>query len=153
MMEGSQQIRIGVFGGSDCDIETYRKAREIGKLLAKEGVLVYCGGRGGVMEAACQGVFEENGMVVGILPGSNCEKMNRYVTIPVATGAGDARNNMIANSIHGAIAIDGEYGTLTEIGHTLRQGKPVVGLETWDIDGVDVANSPKEAVSKIMELV
>jgi len=92
-------------------------------------------------------------MVVGILPGSNCERMNRYVTIPVATGAGDARNNMIANSIHGAIAIDGEYGTLTEIGHTLRQGKPVVGLETWDIDGVDVANSPKEAVSKIMELV
>ena len=29
------------------------------------------------------------------------------------------------------IAIDGAYGTLSEIGHALGDGIPVVGLKTW----------------------
>jgi len=149
----SQQKRVGIFGGSVCDLEIYKKASEIGRLLAKNDVLIYCGGRGGVMEAVSKGASEDNGMVVGILPDSDCNSANSYITIPIATGAGDARNYMIANSIQGAIAIDGEYGTLTEIGHTLKQGKPVVGLETWGIKGVDVVKSPEEAVSRIMELI
>ena len=149
----SRQIRIGVFGGSACNPETFNTAREVGRLLAEKGILIYCGGKGGVMEAVSKGASENRGTVVGILPDSDCEIANRYVTIPVATGAGDARNTMIANSIHGAIAIDGEYGTLSEIGHTLKQGKPVVGLDTWDIDGIYIAASPEESVLKILELI
>ncbi|MFQ6607891.1 MAG: TIGR00725 family protein, partial [Fidelibacterota bacterium] len=78
---------------------------------------------------------------------------NDYLSVSVATGAGSARNTMIANSVQGAIAIDGSYGTLSEIGHTLRMGKPVVGLDTWDIEGVVAVESPEEAVIKIMELI
>lgn len=128
-------------------------ARQVGRYLATEGVFVYCGGRGGVMEAVCRGVEDNSGISVGILPGCHGDAANRHVTVSVASGAGDARNNMIANSVHGAIAIGGEYGTLSEIALTLRQDKPVVGLGTWDIKGVEKASSPKEAVSKILDLI
>ncbi|MEE9166300.1 MAG: TIGR00725 family protein [Candidatus Neomarinimicrobiota bacterium] len=147
------QIRIGVYGGSKCTSEISKMAREVGRLLSRKGVLVYCGGLGGVMEAVSEGVAEENGTVVGILPTAHCETANRYITIPVATGVAEARNVIIANSIQGAIAIDGEYGTLSEIAHTLRQKKPVVGLHTWDTKGIEAADSPAEAVSRILELV
>ncbi|MFQ6674247.1 MAG: TIGR00725 family protein [Fidelibacterota bacterium] len=145
--------RIAVYGGARCSEEIYKRSRTVGRLLAMEKVLVYCGGMTGVMEGVSHGVSEVNGTVVGILPESGCEGANRFVTVPVATGAGGARNVMIANSVQGAIAIDGEYGTLSEIAHTLRLGKPVVGLDTWSIEGVETVNTPEEAVTRILELV
>lgn len=148
-----EQKRIAVFGGSTCDAETAVLAERTGKLLANAGALVYCGGRGGVMEAVCKGVSEAGGSVVGILPNSDTSGANGYVTVPVATGAGQGRNVMIANSVHGAIAIDGAYGTLSEIAHTLAQEKPVVALESWDIKGVMEVSSPEEAVERILDLI
>jgi len=148
-----QKIRIAIFGGADCTDAIGQLAKEVGKLLAKKDIIVYCGGKTGVMEAVSKGVVEMGGIVVGILPDDNGEDANKYITIPVATGAGSGRNVMIANSVHGAIAINGSYGTLSEIGHTLRQGKPVVGLETWDIDGIEYAETPEEAVDLILDLI
>lgn len=150
---GSEQIRVGVYGGGHCTRGVYEKAKEVGRLLAQKRVTVYCGGLGGVMEAVSEGAAEEKGTVVGILPTAHCETANRHVTVPVATGLAEARNVVIANSVQGAIAIDGKYGTLSEVAHTLRQNKPVVGLETWNIDGIEVAKSPEEAVARILELL
>ena len=146
-------LRIAIYGGADCSAEVYEQAREIGRLLARRGVIIYCGGLNGVMEAVSRGVSEESGTVVGILPEADAGSGNEFLTIPVATGAGSARNVMIANSVQGAIAIDGSYGTLSEIGHTLRMGKPVVGLGTWDIEGVVDVADPEAAVNRIMELI
>lgn len=153
MADTPATIRIAVFGGAHCTDDIYEKARVLGRLLAKEGILVYCGGRTGVMEAVSRGVHEQNGTVVGILPEADSASANPFVSIPVATGAGSARNAMIVNSVNGAIAVDGHYGTLSEIGHALRAGKPVVGLDTWDIKGVQVAATPEEAVKKILEFI
>ena len=105
------------------------------------------------MEAVSRGVSEESGTVVGILPEADAGSGNEFLTIPVSTGAGSARNVIIANSVQGAIAIDGSYGTLSEIGHTLRMSKPVVGLGTWDIEGVVDVADPEAAVNRIMELI
>jgi predicted Rossmann-fold nucleotide-binding protein len=44
------------------------------------------------------------------------------------------------------IAIDGEYGTLTEIAYGNIYGKKVIGLGTWEVKGVIAAASPEEAV-------
>lgn len=145
--------RIAVFGGLVCDAETTEKAVEVGRCLAQEDVIVYCGGRKGVMEAVCRGVAEAGGTVVGILPDDHCDNANGHVTIPVATGSGQARNVMIANSVQGAIAIDGRYGTLSEIAHTLGQEKPVVGLGSWEIEGMQDAETPNDAVAKIISLI
>ena len=146
-------VRIAIYGGADCSSEVYEQAREVGRLLALKGVIVYCGGMGGVMEAVSRGVSEESGTVVGILPEADGDSGNEYLTLPIATGAGSARNVMIANSVQGAIAIDGSYGTLSEIGHTLRMEKPVIGLGTWDIEGVVTVKTPEAAVKNILELI
>ena len=148
----TEKKRIAVFGGSECTAQTAEAAEMVGKLLAEKGALVYCGGRSGVMKAVCKGTSEAGGTVVGILPTEDASGINRYVTVPVATGAGQGRNVMIANSVHGAIAIAGAYGTLSEIAHTLSQNKPVVTLGSWDIKGVNEAQTPEGAVQKILEL-
>ncbi|UCF65891.1 MAG: hypothetical protein JSW33_02605, partial [bacterium] len=44
---------IGVIGGNQCSVEEYEIAFRVGKLLAQSGAILICGGRGGIMEAAC----------------------------------------------------------------------------------------------------
>ena len=58
--------RISVFGGRDIDEQTYADAVEIGKQLAAENYLVYCGGGEGVMEAVAKGVKSAGGTCIGI---------------------------------------------------------------------------------------
>ena len=44
------------------------------------------------------------------------------------------------------MAVGGAYGTLSEVALALKTGVPVVGLGTWEIDGVRPAETPAEAV-------
>jgi predicted Rossmann-fold nucleotide-binding protein len=46
---------------------------------------------------------------------------------------GYARNVVIVKSAGAVIAIDGAYGTLSEIAHALGEHIPVVGLNTWKL--------------------
>ncbi len=122
-------------------------AYEVGRLIARAGAILVCGGRGGVMEAACQGAIEEKGLTIGILPSADVKEANPYVRIPIATGMGMGRNVIIAQTAQAFIAVDGQYGTLSEIAFALQLGKPVICLQPWlTIPGVQVANSPEEAV-------
>ncbi len=142
---------IGVIGGSAVDQMAFETAYEVGKLIAKAGAILICGGLTGVMEAACKGAKDAGGMTIGILPGLNINDANQYVDIPVATGLGHGRNLIIINTAQALIAISGRYGTLSEIGFALQSGKPVYGLGTWDIDGVTACASPEEAVNKALD--
>lgn len=143
----NQTLLIGVIGGNKCPAEITRKAEDAGREIARRGGIVVCGGLGGVMRAACRGARDRNGLTIGILPGGAREDANPFVDIPIVTGMGVARNVIIARTVHGAIAIDGRYGTLTEIAFCLEFGKPVVGLGTWDIDpSIEQASNAKEAV-------
>lgn len=93
-----------------------------------------CGGRGGVMEAACRGARGAGGHTIGILPGRDTAESppNDYVEFPIFSGVGYARNVMVVLSGDAVIAIDGSYGTLSEIAYALINDKPVVGIDTWD---------------------
>ena len=155
-----QFIFIAVIGGSDVSppIEAY--AEEVGREIARHGAVLVCGGLSGVMEAACRGAVGEGGLTVGILPGDNRQSANPYVKIPIATGIGYARNAAVAKSAQAVIAVDGSYGTLTEIAYALQGGIPVIGLDTWSISingkedtSIIRADSPKEAVKKAIELI
>jgi uncharacterized protein (TIGR00725 family) len=141
-----------VVGASDASAEESRFAEAVGRLLAEAGAVVVCGGRGGVMEAACRGVADGGGVSVGILPGRSRRDANPYVTVAVATGLGEARNALVASAGDVLIAVGGAYGTLSEISLALAAGKPVVGLGSWDIDGVVRVDSPEEAVRRALEL-
>lgn len=105
------------------------------------------------MEAACKGARETGGHTIGVLPGNSAQDANPYVEIPIVTGMGEMRNVIIVKSVDAVIAIDGEFGTLSEIGHALRRGIPVIGLRTWELskDGekvpaITVARDAREAV-------
>lgn len=108
-------------------------AEEAGREIARHGAILICGGLGGVMEAACKGAVSEDGVTIGILPEESRRVANPYVRIPIVTGMGYARNVIVVKSAQAVIAIDGSYGTLSEISHALQSGIPVIGLNTWSL--------------------
>jgi uncharacterized protein (TIGR00725 family) len=138
--------RIGVIGGARPDMASREAAARVGELIAKAGAILVCGGLGGVMEAAALGAKNAGGLTIGILPGGAPSEANPSIDIPIATGIGYARNAMVALNADALIAIDGEYGTLSEIAYGVIYGKAVVGLGTWDVRGVVQARTPEEAV-------
>tara|TARA_B100000003_G_C10913188_1_gene364088 strand:- start:1105 stop:1563 length:459 start_codon:yes stop_codon:yes gene_type:complete len=144
--------RISVFGGRKISKKNYNKAYNLGKLLDINNYLVYCGGGEGVMEAVAKGVHESGGQCVGILKGISTDEMNSYIDIPIATNMGITRNALLAYSCNAAVAISGQYGTLSEIAYALQLEKTVIGLGTWDIDGVINASDEKEIINKLNDI-
>jgi len=138
---------IAVIGGNAVDHETYQIAYSVGKIIAENGYYLLCGGLGGVMEAAAKGACENNGTTIGILPGTNTNDANPYISLPIVTGMSTARNVIIARTCDIAIAIDGKYGTLTEIAYCLEFGKKVLGYKTYAIEGVIRINEPKDIIA------
>lgn len=145
-MDLRKRIRVGVIGGSNPELRFLEMAREVGRLVAEKGAILVCGGLGGVMEAAASGAKRAGGLTVGILPGPQPADANQYIDIPVATGMGYTRNSLVAMNADVVIAVDGEYGTLSEIAFAIIYGKKVVGLGTWEVKGVIPAGTPEEAV-------
>ncbi len=152
-------IFIGVIGGSEVSPPVAQLAEEVGREIARRGAVLVCGGMAGVMEAACKGAVNEGGLTIGILPGDSRHIANPYVKIPIVTGIGYARNVAVVRTCHAVIAIDGSYGTLTEIGYALQAGIPVIGLGTWalSIDGladnnIIIAKSARDAVDRAIAL-
>ncbi|MBH50246.1 MAG: TIGR00725 family protein [Candidatus Marinimicrobia bacterium] len=141
--------RISVFGGREVSDEDYDVTVEIGKKLAEENYLVFCGGGNGVMEAISKGVKRGGGTCIGILKGITDEEANDFVSLAIPTGIGIGRNVILAYNCDAAIAISGKYGTLSEIAYALSLDKKVVGYNTWKIDNVDIAYSPEEVIKKI----
>lgn len=153
---------ISVIGGERSGEKALGLAEEVGRHLARRGATVVCGGRGGIMEAACRGARAEGGHTIGILPGSGAEdsQPNAYVEFPIYTGIGYARNVAVVLSGEAVIAIDGSYGTLSELAYALIHDRPVIGLDTWDFNyhGFDGEASiirltnPVEAVERALTL-
>jgi hypothetical protein len=138
---------IAVIGGEEASPEVARVAEEVGRELARRGCTVVCGGGAGVMEAACRGARAEGGHTIGVLPGHNAAESppNEYVEFPIFTGLGYARNSMVVLSAQAVIAIDGAYGTLSEIAYALIHDVPIVGLDTWHFSypGHDAERMPR----------
>lgn len=143
---------IAVIGAGQASEAGYEKAREVGRRIAASGAVLLSGGMGGVMEAASRGCSEAGGLVVGILPGPDSGEANPYVKIALPTNMGHARNIIIAHSAHALVAVEGEYGTLSEMAVALKLGRPVVTLDCrWKIDGAEPAHTPAEAVRTAVE--
>jgi hypothetical protein len=146
-----QQLMIGVIGAGAASPAGREIARQVGRLIAARKAVLVCGGLGGVMEAACQGALEAGGQTLGLLPGAGAEQANRYVTLAVPTNLGHARNVLIAHAARALIAVEGEYGTLSEMAIALKLGRPVAALRGWpDIPGVFYASSAEEAVDHVL---
>ncbi|RJQ32152.1 MAG: TIGR00725 family protein [Actinobacteria bacterium] len=145
---------IGVIGAGVAGKTTEQLAYEVGKAVAKAGAVLVCGGLGGVMHEAAHGANQMGGTVIGLLPSSSRVGSSDYLSYSIPTGLGEGRNVLIARSCDALIAIDGEYGTLSEIALALKIGKPVIGLNTWtlskkgkEVEAITLATDPLEAVN------
>ena len=152
---------IAVIGSSrPTNPEHVTLAEAVGRELANRGAKVVCGGLTGIMEAVCRGAKEAGGVTIGILPGQSAGDANKYVDIPIVTSMGFSRNVVVVHTGRAVIAIGGAYGTLSEIGHALGDGIPVIGLKTWNFtrngDGqlidqaIIAATDPVDAVDKAL---
>ena len=150
---------IAVIGGSNAaPPDALKLAEEVGFLIARAEATLVCGGLNGVMEAACRGAKRGGGLTIGILPGADPRDANPYVDVPVVTAISTARNAIVVRSGDAIIAIDGSYGTLTEMAYAFDLGKKVFGLRSWDLEKVGVPNdlcvpvkTPREAVDRAIE--
>jgi len=156
-----------VIGASRPSAQQERLAEQVGQGLGAAGAIVITGGGPGVMAAASRGAraggaraggaraggaHADGAVVVGILPGTDPRAANEWVTVALPTGIGELRNGLIVRAADAVVAVGGAYGTLSEIALALSAGVGVVGLDTWAIDGVHVADSPAAALGQVLEL-
>ena len=141
-MARSSETYVAVIGASDATEWELAMAEEVGRRLARAGVVLVCGGFGGVMNAAATGAAAEGGTLVGILLGDDRTGASPHLTVAVTTGFGEERNVLVARSADAVIAVGGEFGTLSEVALALKMGKRVVGLGTWDLRRDDTEADP-----------
>ena len=89
---------VGIIGPGNGGEPECLAAYQVANALARAGMSIVCGGRGGVMEAASRGAHDAGGIVVGILPEEDIRAANRYLTVAIPTGMGEMRNAIIARN-------------------------------------------------------
>lgn len=147
------RVPIGVVGPREASDAQRAAAADVGALLAGCGFAVICGGRQGVMQAACEGVARHGGVSIGLLPDTDPSLANPFVSIAIATGIGEARNALIARAAFCLIAIGDSFGTLSEVALGRQFGKLVIGLEdAARVEGVHHVGSARAAVAMAAEL-
>jgi uncharacterized protein (TIGR00725 family) len=144
---------IAIVGAGNASATICDLADAAGLAVARKGAVLICGGRGGVMEAAARGAQSGGGLTIGILPGYDRRQANPNIEIAIATGMGQARNAIIVASADAVVALEGEGGTLSEIGLAIKLGRPVVGLQAWrQLEVISHSDDPVEAVDLALEL-
>jgi len=141
--------RVGIIGGNSPDLLSLNNAEIMGKLIAKERYILINGGMKGVMEASARGAKSAGGIVIAILPGKSIDDANEFVDIAIPTGLGYIRNPLVVLNSDIIVAIDGSYGTLSEIAFAKIYNRTVFGLNTWNIKGTIPITSPEEAMKNI----
>jgi uncharacterized protein (TIGR00725 family) len=144
-------VQVSVIGSG---AEHEGRAEEVGRLLAERGCTVVTGGLGEVMAAASRGAKAAGGTTIGILPGEDRAAANQWVDHVVVTGLGHMRNYAVAASGDAVIVVGGRWGTAAEIAFAKLLGRPVVILDPgWQLEGVDRAATPVEAVDFVLSRV
>lgn len=137
-------IQVAVCGPSHCTHTDAINAREVGRLLARAGATVLCGGGSGVMAAVAAGASAENGLVIGIRPDTDPAGICDGLSAVLYTNMGEARNAILVRSADAVIVVGGSWGTLSELALANHRGNtPVITLGGWKI--LDADNNPVDA--------
>lgn len=148
------RIPVGVIGPREAPQAQLSAAEQVGGGLAKMGLVVMCGGRQGIMEAACRGAEQAGGLSIGLLPEADPSFANPHVGVVIATGIGEARNALIARASLCLVVIGDSYGTLSEVALGRQFGKKVIGLEgAAKVDGVIHVDSVDQALAEVTRVV
>jgi hypothetical protein len=128
---------VAVVGPGHEDPELARIGHDVGYALGRAGLIVVCGGLGGVMAAAAAGCRAAGGTSVGLLPGHDRAGAAPDLTVAVPTGLGELRNGLVVRSAEAVIGIGGSWGTLSELALAMRLGLPVVVVRGWLVSAAD----------------
>lgn len=173
-----KKLQIGIMGSAGNEEYTgkneerekiYKLAEETGKILAKKGVILITGGKGGIMKSASKGAKSMGGITVGFVKGKERFTGNKFVDLEVVSGMeGCGEETMLVLSCDGVIALGGGAGTLQELTIAYRNKKPVVILDIgygWSSKVANIyldernnvkfysAKTPKEAVNLLLKLI
>ncbi len=144
-------LYIAVVGASQAGAAELAAAETVGRILGAAGATVITGGRTGVMEAASRGAAGAGATTIGLLPGGDRREANPYVTVAIPTGLGELRNGLIIRAADAVVAVGGAYGTLSEVALALRARIPVVGVDTWAIEGIEQVPTAAMAAERALE--
>lgn len=153
MSRPTRPPRVAVVGAASATEDEYEIARALGAALARSGAVVVCGGRGGVMEGAARGAHEAGGLTVGILPGTDASGANPWITLPLPTGMGEARNALVVRAAEAVVSVGGGWGTLSEIALARKMGRQVTTLGTVPAAGLGLhpSSDPESAAEWVIE--
>ncbi|UIK01727.1 TIGR00725 family protein (plasmid) [Rhizobium leguminosarum] len=145
-----RRVPIGIIGPREATHDQCDFAEKVAGALADHGLQLLCGGKNGVMEAACRGHAARGGLPIGILPDEEWQAANAYVAVPIATGIGPARNAIIARACVVLIAIGGGVGTLSEMALGLQFKRLVLATsDAPPVNAVPVLATVEEIVDRI----
>ena len=148
------RVPVAIIGGREASPDQLATAEVMGRHLARMGLTLLCGGRQGIMEAACRGAANANGLSIGLLPDADPAMANPHVSVPIATGIGIARNALVARAALCLVAIGGGYGTISEIAFALQFEKKVFVLANGPlIDGVQPCSDATQAADGVARVV
>lgn len=172
-----KKLQIAVIGsagweeypGKKPNKKIFQLAYEAGKQIALQNAILVCGGKGGIMEEACRGAKENNGITVGVISGNERNKSNKYVDIEIVSGIVNCGEEALLISMcDGIVAIGGGSGTLQEIATAYRNKKTIIaikGVKGWTnklagtylddrrLTKIEIANSSEEAISILLKRV
>ena len=132
--KSNRTVQVTIIGDSSTNEKNLKIAYKIGIEIAKKKWTLICGGKTGIMEAACKGAIENGGMTVGIVPETDFNVANKYCKVVIPTGMGYARNSLVALSGDVIVMIGGKTGTLNECSFAWFSNKPIIALtsvEGW----------------------
>lgn len=145
-----KRVPVGIVGPRDATAEQRDIAYRLGAAMADHGLQLLCGGKNGVMEAACEGHAAHGGLPIGILPDDEWQAANPFVAIPIATGIGPARNAIIARACIALIAVGGGVGTLSEMALGLQFNRLVLAMAgAPSVEGVPVLTYIEDALDRV----
>ena len=115
-----------VIGDTDAGLDQLQLAEAVGALIARLGMTLVTGGRGGVMEAVSRGALHGGATTVSVLPSADFDDANPFSTVVIPTALGHARNAVTALAGDVVIVIGGGAGTLSEIAFAWIHGRPIL---------------------------
>jgi uncharacterized protein (TIGR00725 family) len=154
---GGRRLPAAIIGPREPTPGALSAAEAVARALAGIGFPLLCGGRGGAMEAASRGCAEAGGLMIGILPSDDWREANPHVTVPLATGIGEARNAVVASAGFALVAVGGReepvsYGTISEMAFGLRLGRLVIAMpEAPELPGIVRCATVEEAAARVAE--
>ena len=124
--------KVAVFCGSSVGFnEVYKNdAIKLGVHFAQNNIgLVYGGGKIGMMGVIADTILENNGNVIGVIPGllRHEEVAHAHIHKMIVTKTMSKRKVKISKLVDGYIALPGGFGTLDEIFEALTLGQ--LGIE------------------------